>query len=272
MLSVKQLVVQYRTRRNAKTVLDGINITVDTGDPVSVIGPSGCGKSTLLHTIAGYIRPTAGIIEINGYRVSGPGPDRGVVLQSPTLYPWLTVMENVSLGLKLSGNLNTEGIQQVQQILDLVGIADAAHQHPHELSGGMQQRAAVARAMVMKPEILLMDEPFGALDALTRQTMQFEFIKLWKNTGVTVLLVTHDVDEALLLSRRIIILNKIGHIIGDEQCRILDNLGAGELSEEEKLRVMGTDTYLLMRKRINKYIFEGGNETLSAEPVTSNHR
>jgi NitT/TauT family transport system ATP-binding protein len=198
-------------------VLAELSFTVGAGAFVSLLGPSGCGKSTLLRLAAGLERPTSGVIRVGGQQVDGPDPARALVFQDPTLYPWRTVWRNVALGLEARGMLRKDD-QRVHDVLERVGLTAFARAHPHQLSGGMAQRAALARVLVNEPSLLLLDEPLGQLDALTRVTMQRELLRLWEAAGFTALLVTHDVDEALYLADRVLVLSaRPGRVIGEVQ-------------------------------------------------------
>lgn len=183
-----------------------VSLTVQPNEFVSLLGPSGCGKSTILMMAAGLEEISEGQIRVDGREIEGPGLDRGVVFQSYTLFPWLTVAENVRFALKKSGMDAARQDELVRRHLELVGLADFAAAYPNQLSGGMRQRVAIARALVYRPEILLMDEPFGALDAQTRMLMQELLLEVWQKDRTTVLFVTHDVDEAILLSDRIYVM------------------------------------------------------------------
>jgi len=185
-------------------VLDDVSLAVAPGEFVALLGPSGCGKSTLLRLVAGLDRPRAGSLAVDGEEVTGPDPSRVVVFQDPTLYPWRTVWRNASLGLEARGLLKQQR-GRVDEALALVGLDRFAHVYPHQLSGGMAQRASLARALVNDPRLLILDEPLGKLDSLTRLAMQGELTRLWQGRGFTVLMVTHDVEEALLLANRVII-------------------------------------------------------------------
>lgn len=186
--------------------LQDVSLTVQPNEFVSLLGPSGCGKSTLLMMAAGLEEITSGHIFVDGREVEGPGLDRGVVFQTYTLFPWLTVAENVRFALKKSNLTAAEQEERVRHHLELVGLAAFASAYPNQLSGGMRQRVAIARALVYRPQILLMDEPFGALDAQTRMLMQELLLEVWQQDRTTVLFVTHDVDEAILLSDRIYVM------------------------------------------------------------------
>jgi len=185
-------------------VLDDVSLTVAPGEFVALLGPSGCGKSTLLRLVAGLEPPRAGSLREDGVAITGPYPSRVVVFQDPTLFPWRKVWDNVALGLEAQGILKSQR-HRVDAAIELVGLSTFRNAYPHQLSGGMAQRVALARALVNDPKILVLDEPLGKLDSLTRITMQAELVALWQRTGVTTLLVTHDVEEALFLANRVIV-------------------------------------------------------------------
>lgn len=187
-------------------VLSEIDLNVSAGDFIAVLGPSGCGKSTLLRLISGLDKPTDGAISADGRAIDGPDPSRILVFQDPTLFPWATVRRNVATGLDARGTLDQHR-GRIDDALELVGLTAFANAYPHQLSGGMAQRAALARALVNDPGLLLLDEPLGKLDSLTRMTLQAELLSLWRNRGFTAILVTHDVEEALLLASRVIVLS-----------------------------------------------------------------
>jgi len=194
----------YRTGANPVEVIDDVTFGVDAGEFVALLGPSGCGKSTLLRLVSGLESPSEGKVGADMVRIAGPDPSRLLVFQDPTLFPWRTVRQNVALGLE-ARKVPGDHAPAVEAALDLVGLGTFADALPHELSGGMAQRAALARVLVNQPRLLLLDEPFGKLDALTRMTLQGELLKLWQAGGFTTLLVTHDVEEALLLAQRVIV-------------------------------------------------------------------
>ena len=185
-------------------VLENVSLAAEPGEFVALLGPSGCGKSTLLRLVAGLDRPRRGSLQVDGVTVTAPDPSRVVVFQDPTLYPWRTVWRNASLGLETRGLLKQQHAR-VDAALALVGLEKFAKAYPHQLSGGMAQRASLARALVNDPTLLILDEPLGKLDSLTRLTMQGELTRLWQQRGFTVLMVTHDVEEALLLANRVIV-------------------------------------------------------------------
>ncbi|GGC77588.1 ABC transporter ATP-binding protein [Chelatococcus reniformis] len=203
-VDVRAVSHQFRLSGARLPVLDGIEFSAEPGEFVALLGPSGCGKSTLLRLIAGLERPTAGEIAVGGRPVDRPDPSRILVFQDPTLFPWASVRQNVTTGLEARGVLKQER-GRVGEALALVGLAGFADAYPHQLSGGMAQRVALARALVNDPALLLLDEPLGKLDSLTRLTLQTELVGLWQRNGFTALLVTHDVEEALLLASRIVV-------------------------------------------------------------------
>ena len=205
-LEVNHLYKQFATPSGPLVALEDINLHIETGELVCVVGASGSGKSTLLRAIAGLERPTSGEITVDGARVIGPGADRGLVFQRYTLYPWLNVAANVEFGLKLQGLPQRERRERVAHYLRVVGLTEFANAYPQTLSGGMKQRVAIARALANEPGILLLDEPFGALDVQTKEAMQQFLLEVWRRTGTTILAITHDVAEAVYLSRRIYVL------------------------------------------------------------------
>ena len=204
---------------SSSLILDSIDLSVRKGEFVSLIGHSGCGKSTLLNLVAGLLRPTAGTILLAGKHIDGPGPDRGVVFQNHSLLPWLTCFDNVHLAVERVFKEEKSLLKKrTRDALELVGLSHAENQYPHQISGGMKQRVGIARALAIEPKVLLLDEPFGALDALTRATLQDELMRIVAKTGATVLMVTHDVDEAVLLSDRVVMMTngpaaRIGEVL-----------------------------------------------------------
>ena len=197
---------KFATRKGEVTALDDVNLEIHDGQFVCLLGPSGCGKTTLLRMIGGLDVPTSGTITIDGKVVDGPSPKMTMVFQEYSLYPWRTVAENVGFGLEMNGVQPEERRAEVMKELKLVGLENFADSYPYELSGGMRQRAAVARALATDPVVMLMDEPFGALDAQTRNKMQRELLTIWQETKKTILFVTHSVDEAVYLADKIVIL------------------------------------------------------------------
>lgn len=187
--------------------LSDINFSVNDGEFLSIVGPSGCGKSTIMRLIAGLIFPTAGTITLNGEAITAPDTERGMVFQRPTLFPWLTVEQNLLFTAKMKGLLKDKDyMAEAERLLELAGLAEFRNDYPHQLSGGMAQRLALIRTMVNHPRVFLLDEPLGALDAFTRMNMQDEILRLWQRSNHIVLMVTHDIDEALYLGTRIIVM------------------------------------------------------------------
>ena len=205
-LEVRGLGKRYRSAQGETEALRGIDFSVRRREFVCVIGPSGCGKSTLIRILAGLDNHTSGEALLDGSRIKGPGQDRGMVFQGYSLFPWLTVKKNVMFGPEMNGRGKDLAERDALTWLELVGLEKFADAYPHQLSGGMRQRVAIARALVNQPRILLMDEPFGALDAQTRAKMQSHLIEIWKNIDITVLFITHDLDEAIYLADRILVL------------------------------------------------------------------
>jgi NitT/TauT family transport system ATP-binding protein len=202
-LQINQLTKTFETRNGALVVLKDINMEIAQGEFVCVVGASGSGKSTLLRQIAGLDTPTRGEVKIDGKIVTGPGCDRGMVFQHYTLYPWMSVQENTEFGLKLQGVPKQQRREQASYYLSVVGLTQFAKSLPKELSGGMKQRVAIARALALEPKVMLMDEPFGALDVYTKESMHEFILELWQRAQLTVFMITHDVEEAVFLSTRI---------------------------------------------------------------------
>jgi ABC-type nitrate/sulfonate/bicarbonate transport system ATPase subunit len=207
-LSVHEVCKTFLSSDNVPFLaVDGISLTVEAGEFISFVGPSGCGKSTLLRMIAGLEKPTSGELWIGEDPIEGPHAERGLVFQDPNLFPWLTVRRNVQAGLVARGVLN-EKRHEVEEFIRLVGLESFASSYPHHLSGGMAQRVALARALINHPRVILLDEPLGALDAFTRMRMQDEVLRLWESRRTTMLLVTHDIDEAIYMSDKIVIMTQ----------------------------------------------------------------
>ena len=208
LIEVQNVGLTYETNTKPITAIENISFQMEKGEFLCLLGPSGCGKSTLLKVIAGYLKPTVGSCLMKGKPILGPDWHRGVVFQSPTLYPWMSVRKNVQFGPKMKG-LPKEKIEEITEyFLRQVGLINDSDQSTFQLSGGMKQRVALARALANEPEIILMDEPFGALDALTRVNMQVLIRKIWQKNNSTIFMITHDIDEALLLGTRVIVMSK----------------------------------------------------------------
>lgn len=203
-----------------KYILEDINLKIATGEFICVLGKSGCGKSTMLNMLAGYLKPDKGRITVNDEDVQGPSAQRGVVFQQHALFPWYTVKENIEFGLKLKKHKKSEVEKIAKQYIDMIGLQGYENAYPSELSGGMAQRVGIARALVNNPQVLLMDEPLGALDAMTRDTMRKELIRIWQISQKTIFFITHSVTEAVYLADRVILL-KQGHIAMDERIELV---------------------------------------------------
>jgi NitT/TauT family transport system ATP-binding protein len=205
-ISFREVVKTFPMKSDVFTALDRVSLDIGDGEFVTVVGPSGCGKSTLLSMAAGLVEPTAGEVTVDGRPVTGPGPDRGVIFQQYALFPWLTVRRNVEFGLKLTSMPARERRRRAEHAIELVGLTDFADALPKTLSGGMKQRCAIARAYAVNPDVLLMDEPFGALDAVTRVQLQDQLLETWSQERRTVMFITHDVEEAVYLARRVVVM------------------------------------------------------------------
>lgn len=230
------------------TVLQNVNLTIQKGEFICLIGHSGCGKTTLLNMISGFAKPSIGEVRLQGQTIDSPGPDRMVVFQGYALLPWLTVFENVYLGVNAvhPEKSKAEKNQIVKEHLAMVGLADAAEKKPPQISGGMKQRVAIARALAIRPEVLILDEPFGALDAITKEELQEELLKIWNNNRCTVLMITHDIDEALFLADRLVMMTNgpaanIGEIMEIPFSRPRDRSRIMETPEYYKLRNYALD-------------------------------
>ena len=238
--------VTFGSGSDLAEVLRDINLELNLGDFVCVLGASGCGKTTLLRVLAGYQTPTTGSISVSGKRHSKPNVDVGVVFQRPNLFPWLSIAQNAEFAPKMQGVSKLDRQKKVAYYLDMVGLVEAAKLLPHQISGGMQQRAAIARTLAAEPKIILMDEPFGALDALTRESMQSHLQGIWERTQKTIFFITHDVEEALLLSTRIVVMHaNPGRII-----KIIDNPFAHGLQEQSAASLRVQPEFIHMREQL----------------------
>ena len=249
-LDIRGLNKQYEVRGEALPVLQDIHLTIEPGAFVSIVGSSGCGKSTLLRLVIGLEGDYQGEILLNGQRIAGTSLNRGIVFQEHRLFPWLTVEKNVALGL-LNSTL-TEGQQRatVREHIELVGLSGFEKAYPHQLSGGMSQRVAIARALVNRPDILLLDEPFGALDAMTRETMNMEIRRIWKGSGKTILFVTHSIPEAVFLGTRVLVLSPRPGRVAD--------LVEIDLPDDRDIDVMSSDRFGVYTKRIRNHFHAKG--------------
>jgi NitT/TauT family transport system ATP-binding protein len=228
--------------KQTQLVLDRISLAMHTGQFLALLGSSGSGKSTLMRLVAGLEQPSSGSISLDGQPVRGPGSDRGMVFQKYSLYPWLTAAQNVAFGMELQGLERSEIRERTGFYLEVVGLAEAARRLPRELSGGMQQRVAIARALAADPRLLLLDEPFGALDLQIRESMQEFLYGLWRRTGLSVLLITHDIDEALLLAQQV-------HILAPRPGRIVQSLTV-ELNKDNLRDLRLTPDFQTLRHQV----------------------
>jgi NitT/TauT family transport system ATP-binding protein len=212
-LEIRGIHKEFRRGSQVVDALEDVSLTVEDGEFLTVLGPSGCGKSTLLHIIGGFESATAGEVRVHGRRVAKPGRDRGMVFQQATLFPWKSVIDNVAWSYQVAKIAKREARERSRDLVRLVGLETFADAYPGELSGGMRQRAALARTLALEPEVLLMDEPFGALDAQTREVMQEELNRIWQAAGITVVFITHDIYEAIFLGDRVAVMSaRPGHI------------------------------------------------------------
>lgn len=217
-LEAKDVRIEYIRRRDSSTLLalESFSLSVAEGEFVSVVGPSGCGKTSFLKILAGLLAPTGGEIKVDGRVVTGPAPDRAMVFQDSSLFPWYTVAQNVAYGLSCQGVPKREAAERVTPLIEMVGLRGFDRHYPHELSGGMQQRVNLARALAVDPVLLLMDEPFASLDAQTREIMQAELLRIWQETGKTVVFITHQINEAIFLSDRVVVMSaRPGRMLAD---------------------------------------------------------
>jgi NitT/TauT family transport system ATP-binding protein len=246
-LVVDDVAITYpaRSGKTPFTAIDGVNLQVGAGEFITIVGPSGCGKSTLLLAIDGLIAPTRGQVTLGGRTITAPGPDRAMVFQEFGLLPWRTVQANIEFGMELAGQRDRE--QTARELIRLVGLEGFERHHPHELSGGMRQRVGIARALAVDPDVLLMDEPFGALDAQTREIMAEELLKVWDQRRKTVLFVTHGIDESIYLADRVV-------VMGKGPGRVLEVIEV-DLPRPRTPEVRGTRAFQEYRERISKLLF-----------------
>ena len=255
---IENVDMEFRTKKGVFKALDNINLNIQQGEFVSIIGHSGCGKSTVLNLIAGLTQPTKGNLFCAGREISKPGPERAVVFQNHSLLPWLTCFENVYLAVERVFGSETKVNLEARTfaVLDLVGLNHASEKRPNEISGGMKQRVGIARALAMEPKVLLLDEPFGALDALTRATLQDELMKIMQKSGATAVMVTHDVDEAVLLSDRIVMMTNgpsatIGEILTVDLPKPRIRL---ELTEDKKYNHLRSEVLKFLHERHSRKV------------------
>ncbi len=257
-LGIRDVTVAFRGRRGPEVIaIDHLSLDVADREIVSIVGPSGCGKSTLLRLVAGLVRPTSGEIRLDGHAVTDPGADRGMVFQSYTLFPWLTVQGNVEFGPRLRGMPDRYCQDVAARHIQMVGLTGFERAYPKELSGGMMQRVAIARALANDPEVLLMDEPFGALDAQTRAFMQEFLLRIWEKTPKTILFVTHDIDEALFLGDRVYVMTaRPGRLRAEVSL---------DLPRPRTLEVTTSDAFVQSKRRVFAMIREEAGKAMGVE-------
>jgi len=250
-LTIENVSKVYPTKKGSFTVLDGVNLTVQEGEFICVIGHSGCGKSTLLNMVSGFAFPTDGEVRVQGKRITKPGPDRMVVFQNYALLPWRTAFENIYLAVHAVSPNKPQAEKRaiVREHLAMVGLTEAADKKPPQMSGGMRQRVSIARALAIRPQVLILDEPFGALDAITKEELQEELLKIWNDHRCTVLMITHDIDEALFLADRLVMMTngpaaKIGEVMEIPFSRPRD-----------RARIMEDPQYYKLRNHALDYLF-----------------
>jgi NitT/TauT family transport system ATP-binding protein len=255
-LRIDNVILRFTPRMgHPVTALDRISLEVDNNEFSVIVGPSGCGKSSLLRLVAGLIRPTAGGIYLDGKLVTKPGKDRGMVFQSYTLFPWLTVQDNLEFGLKIGGMAAEERAAVARRFIAEVGLEGFERAYPKQLSGGMMQRVALARALANDPNILLMDEPFGALDSQTRSLMQELLLKIWEHSHKTVLFITHDIDEAILLGDRV-------YVMTARPGRIKEEVTI-DIPRPRSVDVLTADEFIAIKRRIMALIHEEAVRAMS---------
>ncbi len=258
-LNIRDLRKSFGSNGGTQVVFDHVTVNIHRREFVCVVGPSGCGKSTLIRIVAGLDEATGGEVQLDGRAVTGPGSDRGMVFQGYTLFPWLTVKHNVIFGLKMHGKASSTAETEARQWLDMVGLSKFENLYPHELSGGMKQRVAIARALANNPRILIMDEPFGALDAQTRCQMQAYLLQIWKKVDVTILFITHDLDEATYLADRIL-------VMGTNPGRVVEFI-ENPVPRPRSAAQFISPEYLALKKRLEEHIHPPLEETGEKLPM-----
>jgi ABC-type nitrate/sulfonate/bicarbonate transport system ATPase subunit len=269
----------YPSTLGPLAILNGITLTVQAGEIVVLLGPSGCGKTTLLNIVAGLVQPDEGDMDltINGENITGPGPDRNIVFQAYTSYPWLTVLENVRFSLRFRNIPENEQYRRAEEYVRAVGLWEYRHEYPRVLSGGQQQRVAIARTLVGDPQVILMDEPFAALDALTREAMQTELLQLHRKTHCTILFVTHDIAEAAFLGSRVLILSRVPtrvteevntkserELIGDlADCRGIKERDLGDRGFERGEEFRYAPRFLEIQKKLKEKVLKQADAVLN---------
>lgn len=242
-IETRGLSKSFSSRRGSVTALESIDFTAASSEFVSIVGPSGCGKSTFLYILGGFVEPSSGTVEVDGAPIEGPDPARGIVFQEFVLFPWKTVLGNVTYGLSEIGVPRRERRERAQALIDMVKLSGFEDHYPKELSGGMKQRTALARTLIMDPDVLLMDEPFGAIDAQTRALLQQELMGIWEQTHKTVLFVTHAVEEALFLSDRV-------YVLSSRPARVKEVIDVDLPRPRDPEAIMETESYVRLHRRI----------------------
>jgi NitT/TauT family transport system ATP-binding protein len=257
-IEITDLAVAFGSNGRTVEAVRRFTLMTTPGEFVAILGPSGCGKTTVLNAVAGFVTPTAGRVLVDGQLVTRPGADRGMVFQHHSLFPWKTVLANVEFGLKMRGVGKTERTSQARTHLNLVGLAGFEHAYPGELSGGMQQRVGIARVLVNRPHVMLMDEPFGALDAQARLTMQELLLGVWREVRTTVLFVTHDIDEALFLADRVVVMTaRPGHV---------RDVLTVKLARPRAAEVIATSEFMALKARVFAQVREESARGLGPRP------
>jgi NitT/TauT family transport system ATP-binding protein len=253
-IEIQNLHKTFRSAQRGTTVaLQDVSLSVEEGEFVSIIGPSGCGKSTLLYVVAGFESYDEGDVLVDGSPVDGPGRDRGIVFQEYALFPWRTVLGNVTYGLEHAGIGKKERVRIAREHIEQVGLVGFENRYPRELSGGMKQRVAIARTLAYSPDILLMDEPYGALDAQTREQMQDQLLEIWRETGKTILMITHDVSEAVFLSQRVIVMSaRPGRVKAEIAVDLDRSLSREEIMISERFNKTRNEVWLAVREEAQK--------------------
>ncbi len=244
MLEAKNLNVEYSTKKGTMKAMENVSLDVEEGEFICLLGPSGCGKSTFLNIVAGFIKPTSGSITLDDCEIKAPGRERGVVFQEHALFPWLTIEQNIRFGLDVKKMKKSEQEEIITKYLTMMGLTSFRNSFPKELSGGMKQRTAIARALANEPRILLMDEPYSALDEQTRRKLQYELSKIWQETKTTIIFITHSIDEALILASKIVVMTpRPGKI-----CKVFD------LSKIARPRDESSETLLEIKQEITEIL------------------
>lgn len=246
-IHIDEVTKVYQTKKDSVLALDRVSMYVKDHEFVSIVGASGCGKSTLLRILAGLEGVSSGSVKVSGKEVQGPNKNLGMVFQSYTLFPWLTVRENIEFGLNLSGINKSERKERSDYYLEMVNLEPFANSFPKELSGGMKQRVAIARSLANQPDVLLMDEPFGALDAQTKENMQQLLLKIWRKEKSTIVFITHDIDEAIFLSQRI-------YVLKARPGRVADELNADLQLFDENGEIQKSEEFFKMKKKIISHL------------------